>query len=671
MQHQTIFAPKDFDPAKLDRAFQDIPSIEEKKKKIERWQALIQTGRLLSMKEEQLQDEFLKTFFGDVLGYSYDISADTCQLEIERSTEFDNKKPDGVLGFFHRDGEATVKAVIELKGSKINLDKKQNRKDFPGTPVEQAFSYVPKMGGQCRWVIVSDFVEIRLYHASDMRRFERFFIPDLLVNGDLKRFFFLLYKDRLFWQNGGVSPVESLLENRQATLEKIEADFYGDYAAKRLLLLNALRRGNPTRSDDELMGCTQRLLDRLIFIAFVRDMPIVKDVFGNLARSYDESFSTHPHLAWQLLKDLFSAFDKGYSKKSKIIPPFNGGLFQPDHLLENLALADETVFEMIDFMRRYDFKSELDVNILGHIFEKSISDIEKIKADLAASNDLPAPPPDQVNKKKKQGIFYTPEYITHYIVEQAVGGWLDERRSEVLASLGVEELVEPSTADYATITASGGGNPLILLHRIFWKEYQDQLRRIKVLDPACGSGAFLNQVFNHLYVEWKISEVELAKLNTPTTTQSDRVNEGIFASGNGGYDGDGYRDAAIRRGIVSNNLYGVDLSAESVEITKLSLWLKTANKSISLANLSENIRQGNSLIDDPAVDPLAFRWEEGFQEIMADGGFDVVVGNPPYVFGRTGNMKKAGRTAIFWKNTRWRSTSSICMFCSGSGASSY
>ncbi len=635
MQHQTIFAPKDFDPAKLDRAFHDIPSIEEKKKKIERWQGLIIGGRLLSMKEEQLRDEFLKTFFGDVLDYSYDISADTCQLQIERSTEFDSKTPDGSLGFFNRSGEDVVKAVIELKGSKINLDKKQNRKDFPGTPVEQAFSYVPKMGGQCRWVIVSDFVEIRLYHASDMRRYERFFIPDLFLKDNLKKFFFLLYKDRLFWQNGGTSPTDGLLESRRAAQEKIEDEFYGEYAASRLLLLNALRRDNSSEADEALLGCSQRLLDRLIFIAFVRDIPIVRDVFRHLMNGYDESFSSSPLLAWQLLKDLFHAFDSGYSKRGRNIPPFNGGLFKPDPLLENLALTDDTLLDLLKpegFLRRYDFQSELDVNILGHIFEKSIGDIEKIKADLAAGNELPAPPPpDDTNKKKKHGIFYTPEYITHYIVEQTVGGWLDDRRREVLAELGVAELFEPAPADYESIAVGGGCNELIALHRRFWEAYRLHLRRIKVLDPACGSGAFLNQVFNRLYEEWKIVEAETKKLDTPLNGKSERVSEGIFANGNGGSTDDSNRDSAIRKDIVVNNLFGVDLSAESVEITKLSLWLKTANRTHSLADLSDNIRHGNSLVDDPAVDALAFRWEDGFKEIMDGGGFDVVVGNPPYV----------------------------------------
>jgi TaqI-like C-terminal specificity domain/Eco57I restriction-modification methylase len=90
-----------------------------------------------------------------------------------------------------------------------------------------------------------------------------------------------------------------------------------------------------------------------------------------------------------------------------------------------------------------------------------------------------------------------------------------------------------------------------------------------------------------------------------------------------------------KKNIVANNIFGVDLNPESVEITKLSLWLKTANRKESLADLSGNIKQGNSLIDDPTVaGDDAFDWNKSFAEIMQAGGFDVVVGNPPYVRSR-------------------------------------
>ena len=87
--------------------------------------------------------------------------------------------------------------------------------------------------------------------------------------------------------------------------------------------------------------------------------------------------------------------------------------------------------------------------------------------------------------------------------------------------------------------------------------------------------------------------------------------------------------------ILQNNIFGVDLNKESVEITKLSLWLKTADKNKTLATLENNIKCGNSLIDDAEIaGELAFDWEKEFPQVFKNGGFDVVVGNPPYVFTR-------------------------------------
>ena len=88
----------------------------------------------------------------------------------------------------------------------------------------------------------------------------------------------------------------------------------------------------------------------------------------------------------------------------------------------------------------------------------------------------------------------------------------------------------------------------------------------------------------------------------------------------------------ISKSILEKNLYGVDINNESVEIAKLSLWLRTAKKNRKLSNLSSNIKCGNSLIDNKElVGEKAFNWESEFPEVFADGGFDIIIGNPPYV----------------------------------------
>jgi hypothetical protein len=144
--------------------------------------------------------------------------------------------------------------------------------------------------------------------------------------------------------------------------------------------------------------------------------------------------------------------------------------------------------------------------------------------------------------------------------------------------------------------------------------YQSILQDVKVLDPACGSGAFLVHVFDYLMHE---------------NQRVDEILGGNLAS----------IDEYVRD-ILTNNIFGVDVNEESVEITQLSLWLKTAIKGKKLTALSGNILCGNSLVEDSNVPRAnAFDFAAGFPKIMASGGFDVIVGNPPYV--RVQNIERA------------------------------
>jgi len=134
-----------------------------------RWHALLSTT---SKNEEQLQTDFLNDIFGDVLGYTYKRGEAETNLEKEEKTELDGQKPDGILGFFNEKGK-DVRVVIELKDSKTDLDKKQNRVTDKRSPVEQAFGYVSKYQG-VEWVIVSNFKEIRLYKAGYAGKYHAF-----------------------------------------------------------------------------------------------------------------------------------------------------------------------------------------------------------------------------------------------------------------------------------------------------------------------------------------------------------------------------------------------------------------------------------------------------------------------------------------------------------------
>jgi hypothetical protein len=290
---------------------------------------------------------------------------------------------------------------------------------------------------------------------------------------------------------------------------------------------------------------------------------------------------------------------------------YNGGLFKKDIVLDELKVPDALLARFKGFLD-YDFGSDLNVNILGQIFERSISALEQAKASGNENgngrNGNGAASSRRANKQKNEGIYYTRDYVTQYIVRQTIGAWLADRRSEI----GFDALPELDVADYASVKQkkSGAfcGNGNIEAHRKAWEAYKEALTMMKVLDPACGSGAFLNEAFQYLKSVGEAIDNELSRLcngNRPVSHWGSEV--------------------------LANNLFGVDLNEESVEITKLSLWLGSASKNEKLVNLDNNVKAGNSLISDESIAKnLAFSWRQKFPSILEKGGFDVVLGNPPY-----------------------------------------
>lgn len=617
-----LFVPKDFKPHVLEAIMQAVPDLEQKVKIIKNWQKAIKEGKVDRASEQELQAEFLHKIFGQVLGYAYDIHLEERNLRREVKTETDQTKPDGILGYFRfkhqhlpnlsdylanaeqfKDIQGLdVRAVIELKQALVSLDKPQRKSHFKGSPVEQGFSYIPKFGKQCKWVIISNFKEIRLYHHSDINRSEVFEITQLLEGNNLAKFFFLLQKDRLFLENQE-SPIDILFAERRAAEEKITLDFYNEYSQIREILFHHLRKSNPQEDPLLLLSVTQKLLDRVIFMAFARDTIPTANVIGDALKAEELLAYEQDDKLWHILKKLFRSYDRGFFDK---IPNFNGGLFQKDEFLEEkIQLKDDHIRPLLLFVLKYDFQSELNVNILGHIFEQSIADLEEMRNEI--TNQQASPIRDEeyvVSTRKKEGIFYTPDYITRYIVRHSVGAWLDEQKEALLAKYESENLA-------------------------YWQEYSEVLRSIKVLDPACGSGAFLTQVFEYLWAEWKIVLAERSKLENNGKHQNSNGNElgGMFE----GINQNARQEWEIKKQIVQNNIYGVDLNTESIAISRLAMWLLTANKLVTLADLSPNIKQGNSLIDDRSIDEYAFDWQKEFPF-----AFDVVVGNPPYVYRNVG-----------------------------------
>lgn len=599
MNHTPLFAPKYFREVTKHFAIESIPDIQHRKEHIANWIRSIDNGTITGASESELQDDFLKTFFAGVLEYSTKVGKDIWSLDYEFATQQDATHADGYLGFFtpeHKD----VRAVIELKDARSDLDAPQKRKNDRRTPVEQAFSYAHKSGANCRWVIVSNMLEVRLYHAGDSTRYEYFRITELQEHENLHRFLYLLDQSRLIRQTGE-SEIDLLYRQRREQERDLSNEFYERFRDLRVALFSHLVEHNPNVPELDLLAKAQKLLDRIVFVFFCEDTGMLPyQIARAVIKQAEEGFSVGEDLLWQQLRGLFHSIDKGNPRRE--INKFNGGLFADDPLLDSLTMHDDALRQVLS-LEEFDFQSELDVNILGHIFEQSISDIEEMKAHISGHTF-----DEKKGKRKKEGIVYTPPFITGYIVEKSVGGKLDDIKKE----LGFDTLPELTGKDYESIRRTKDifkGNARIEQHRTFWLAYRERVSTITVLDPACGSGAFLVAVFDRLYQEGQSINRALSSLSLGYTTAFD-----------------------LDKHILRHNLYGVDVNAESVEITKLSLWLKTADKGSELTLLDDRIRVGDSIVNDTETrGTLAFEWGKEFPEVFADGGFDVVVGNPPYV----------------------------------------
>ena len=566
----------------------------EKRKILNNWINSLEKGILSKSKEEEFQGEFLNDIFSLILGAVNKSSGnDEWNLQRESKTRIDGQKADGVIGFFDVNGKDDVRAVIELKGPTISLDQRQKRSGDTRTPVEQAFNYAPKYGKNCQWVIVSNYKEIRLYRSNDMTEYEVFFLENLKDDLEFQKFIYILSFEALVGTVNKKAKALELSEEYQKNQIEIEKKFYNEYRNIRLHIFENMKENNPETDENTLLEKVQKLLDRFLFICFCEDKGLLEKDFFNTILKKGKDFGS--------IFDIFTIFcnwiNLGNPKEN--ISHFNGGLFKNDDVLNSLNI-DDKVFEELKKISDYDFDSDLNVNILGHIFEQSISDIEELKKSISGEEF-----DQKKSKRKKDGIFYTPQYITKYIVENSIKNWLDDKRKE----LGEDDLPKLNEKDYIFDIAKKNYTKNYRKHIEFWQQYREAVRNIKIIDPACGSGAFLITAFEFLLNYNKYLDDKIFDLVGTSDLFSDRTKE-----------------------ILQNNIFGVDLNKESVEITKLSLWLKTADKNKTLASLENNIKCGNSLIDDPEIaGNLAFNWEKEFPEIFANGGFDIVVGNPPYV----------------------------------------
>ncbi|MEO8713345.1 MAG: N-6 DNA methylase, partial [Parafilimonas sp.] len=448
----------------------------------------------------------------------------------------------------------------------------------------QAFGYKHKHKN-CTYVITSNFEKLRFY-INDATEYEEFDLFNLT-----QQRFALLY---LCLQQQNLLSNLPLQIKQQSLLqeENITKKLYADYSAFKRKLFQNIADTNPQYDKLLLFKKTQKLLDRFLFIFFAEDRLLLPpNSVREILKQWEQLKELDNYVPlYERFKKYFGYLNVGHVGKQYEIFAYNGGLFLPDEILDNIIIDDAILYEGTKQLSNYDFETDVDVNILGHIFEHSLTEIEELQAMLEGKAIE-----KNTTKRKKDGVFYTPRYITKYIVENTVGALCTKQK----------EMLQINEESFAPQKRKA--NRKVLLDTI--ETYRNWLLQLTICDPACGSGAFLNAALEYLKEEHKTI---------------DELKARIF--------GDAIVYTNIDNEILENNLFGVDINEEAIEIAKLSLWLHTAKKGRKLSNLSNNIKCGNSLIDDAAVaGDKAFVWKDEFKTVFDNGGFDVVIGNPPYV----------------------------------------
>jgi hypothetical protein len=542
-------------------------------------------NNIRNSKEEQFQEGFLRELFGNVLNYTLNPNPGF-NLTTELKNTTNSKKVDGAVVINDK-----AVAVIELKGTDTtDLSKIET----------QAFGYKNNQS-ECTYVITSNFEKLRFYidNTIDFEEFNLFTLSREQFN--------LLYLCLSFKNIKDNVPKRLKLESVSQE-DQITKKLYKDYSDFKRALFTNLVELNPEFDKLLLFKKTQKLLDRFLFILFAEDRLLLPtNLIFRINQEWKNLVSARvPVSLYERYKMYFNDLNLGAkvtlpafgkSTGDAIVAEFeifayNGGLFQPDEVLDHVKIDDVLLHSYSEKLSHYDFDSDVDVNILGHIFENSLNEIDEIKAELEGQTVEKTK-----TKRKKDGVFYTPKYITKYIVDNTIGKLCEEKK----VNLDIKDEYYINDKKQQTRTKKA------LLDKL--AEYRKWLLELTICDPACGSGAFLNQALEFLISEHRYVDELQAKLMGDAMILSD-----------------------VENSILEHNIYGVDLNDESVEIAKLSLWLRTAQKGRKLNSLNNNIKCGNSLIDDPEVaGEKAFSWEKEFPEVFAKGGFDVVIGNPPYV----------------------------------------
>jgi predicted RNA methylase len=422
---------------------------------------------------------------------------------------------------------------------KLILETKALDVQWTGNVKKQAIGY--GWSANKEYVVLTNFQSLILFNAKwkdeDKRIFEIENIEDCLSSEQKFDFLWLLSKESFI--TGKIDEFSESIGKKlkKAEISTIDKQLLNDLKKWREMLTKDIKSLNEL-SEEKIDEIVQKIINRFIFIRACEDRglsPTITDMLSYL-RLWQEK------RAKSLLEHLlfiFHHYDDVY----------DGTIFQKNDPCEKIQIHNNTLEKIIEQLYiaeglnvEYNF-AFIDADVLGSVYEEYLGYL--LKGKKITENHA---------HRKEQGIYYTPTYIVDYIVRNTLGEVLKQSK---------------------------------------------EIDKIKVLDPACGSGSFLIKTFDVISEFYK-----------------EKIGEEKF-------------NRQIKNSILTNNIYGVDLDPKAVEIAQLNLFLKIGEKG-GLPKLRENIKCGNSIIDDNKISNKAFKWEQEFEDIMKEGGFDIIIGNPPY-----------------------------------------
>lgn len=466
------------------------------------------------------------------------------------------------------------------------------------------------------WILLTNFAQFHLVRVSEAAPTFSFKLDELWAKRDD-------LWDLLALENLEAGRIEELFDQQhKATLDQ---RFLADLKRWRLMLANGFALRNQTRSLAELTLASQQLLNRFLLTRMLETNRLIE--WNKLARAYSsyEVFHgdfTNKAFAEFLRESIFAEIKKKFNTELFVQPLLCDTLPLDNNVLSMLIghepLSPEVAAtcgfesgqgELISFRHLYNYDfSRMSSDVMGSVYERFLAHKLSQSGGRIVIEDT-----DEL--RKKEGIYYTPKYIVDYIVAHTLGEKTKPIVAEAKALLGYKNF----KGAFAKIR---------------------ELKETKILDPAMGSGSFLLGAFDHLVAAYADYNAECSRF------KKERNGSGMLFDAP---DEIAVNVEKIAQLVLTENLHGVDLDEQALEVAKLNFWIRymtverdTMRETLRrekgrtaalnlLPTLVANFKHGNSLIADKAVaGDTAFDWEKEFAETMKRGGFDVVVGNPPY-----------------------------------------